>query len=342
MDKDGTPVITDVDQLAVGWLDDVLSRSGALETGGVSAFDSRSLGSENARIAKIALRYRSESSGALPAKLLLKMVSGDGDFGPSEVHYYARDYVDLAAAPIPRCYDARYSAERRSYHVLMDDLSDTHRNNWKIRPSAAYGRAVADALAALHAHRWGRQRLAAVGAALPDVAAVECYLSHIRPGLEPMLMAAKGEIDPIWGNVLREVFDRHPVAMVERTREPDGFCLVHGDVNPGNVLSPVDGAGATYLIDRQPFDWSLTVWLGASDLAYLMVHWWPASLRRRLEFSVLRHYHEALVRRGVGGYRGTGWCVTTGSAPSRASTSPPTGASSRRIASRCAGSGCRS
>ncbi len=89
--------------------------------------------------------------------------------------------------------------------------------------------------------------------------------------------------------------------MRERTRDGAGFTLVHGDVNPGNVLTPISGAGPVYLIDRQPFDWSLTTWLGASDIAYMIVHRWDTELRRELELPVLRHYHAALERRGVVG-----------------------------------------
>ena len=299
-----TTIITDPGQLTLARLDHVLARGGALTAGGLAAFASEPFGGDNSRVVRLALRYRPESTGERPPSLLLKMVGGDGAFGSSEVDYYARDYVGLADAPIPRCYDARYAAERGAYHLLLADLSETHRNNWEAPPTAAYGRAAADALAALHAHRWGPARLAAVGAALSGLAQIDRYLGHIRPGLEPMLDAARGEIEPGWGDVLRRVVERHPAAMRERTRDPEGFTLVHGDVNPGNVLSPVAGpaAGPTYLIDRQPFDWSLTVWLGVADVAYLMVHWWPTDLRRRLEMGVLQRYHDGLLRRGVAAY----------------------------------------
>ena len=92
--------------------------------------------------------------------------------------------------------------------------------------------------------------------------------------------------------------------MLDRTKRPEGFTLVHGDVNPGNILSPLEGDRPVYLIDRQPFDWSLTTWLGVSDLSYMMVHWWDPERRRELEMPVLREYHASLRRRGVCGY---GW-----------------------------------
>ena len=72
-------------------------------------------------------------------------------------------------------------------------------------------------------------------------------------------------------------------------------------MDPG-VQTPRAAAGPVYLVDRQPFDWSLTTWLGVSDVAYMMVHWWDTTLRRRWERPILHHYHDALTRRGVSGY----------------------------------------
>ena len=119
-----------------------------------------------------------------------------------------------------------------------------------------------------------------------------------------MLESAAGEIDESWRDTLEEIFEMHPPRMLERTKRREGFTLVHGDVNPGNILSPIQGHRPVYLIDRQPFDWSLTTWLGVSDVAYMMVHWWETERRRKLEIPVLKAYHTSLLRSGVTGY---GW-----------------------------------
>jgi hypothetical protein len=49
-----------------------------------------------------------------------------------------------------------------------------------------------------------------------------------------------------------------------------------------------------YFLDRQPFDWSLTYGVAASDLAYAMVPWWPEATMAACELAVLRRWHEAL------------------------------------------------
>jgi hypothetical protein len=54
--------------------------------------------------------------------------------------------------------------------------------------------------------------------------------------------------------------------------------------------------------DSRSFTWSLTTWLGVSDLSYLMVQYWSTDLRRDLELPVLRQYHRQLLANGVTGY----------------------------------------
>src|SRR5262249_16779205 len=102
-------VITDVGQVDAGWLTGVLARSGALASGRVVGFTVEPKENACSRSARIRLSYEDGSAGALPARLFLKICSGGSyEFGPSEVHYYARDYIGLADAPIPHCYDAQY------------------------------------------------------------------------------------------------------------------------------------------------------------------------------------------------------------------------------------------
>ena len=68
--------------------------------------------------------------------------------------------------------------------------------------------------------------------------------------------------------------------MIECTRDGNGFRLIHGDINPGNLLISHKGFDPIYIIDRQPFDWSLTTWLGVYNLSYFIVHWWDIDTRR--------------------------------------------------------------
>src|SRR5262245_30049794 len=132
-------VITSLAQVTTEWLTGVLANSGALTRGSVTAFDVDTGGGNWSKHAKLALRYVDGSQGALPQRLFLKMVKtdgGDGSFGPSEVTYYTRDYVDVEDALLVRCYDAAYSEAKQRYHLLLDDLSETHCAAYRKMPNS--------------------------------------------------------------------------------------------------------------------------------------------------------------------------------------------------------------
>lgn len=301
-------VITDPAQVTPEWLTDVLAAGGALDAGMVVAFETdagRGNWSSNVRLR---VRYSPEARGEQPERLFLKMVNTDlGDeesFGPSEVTYYTRDYVGVSDAPLVRCYHAAYSEARHRYHLLLDDLSDSHVSAGEKPPTLAYGEALAEGLAALHARWWGAARLAEAAAPIHDAAHILRFVAIAAPGMDYLIAGAGHLLEPHWPALLRDLFARHPAAMIARAADAEGFTLIHGDAGEYNILVPRQGDRPIYLIDRQPFDWSLTTWLGVYDLAYAMVIDWDTDRRRALEAPVLRHYHAELRRRGVGG---TSW-----------------------------------
>jgi hypothetical protein len=297
-------VVDDPRQVDAAWMEAALRTSGALDDGGVEAIELEpGSGRAWSRIMRIRVRYQEGSSGEQPERLLLKLCGAEGGvFGPSEVHYYNRDYIGIIDSPIPRCFDAVYLESPRRYHLLLEDLSDTHPNFDDREPTAAYAQALAVALATLHAHRWGVKRLNDIGLKLPEREDFSRYMAHVGKGLDPLLALAEGEIETSWPSRLRRMVAGLVDRYTMRADNPHGITKIHGDLNPGNILAPIEGAAPIYLIDHQPFDWSLTCWLGASDLVNVMVLWWDTSTRRNLEMSVLWWYHAALSARGVTDY----------------------------------------
>ena len=297
-------VRTDSDHVDAAWIEHTLHREGLIEAGSVASIDIDADAARTwSRIARIGVHYRDGATGRAPTRLLLKMCHGLGDaFGSSEVDYYRRDYCDAKDAPLPRCFDAAYADSPRRYHLLLEDLSATHSNADGVAPHGWYGRALAQSLAALHAHRWGEQRLLQLGQGLPTRDEIDRYVAHVSQGLEPMLALVEHRLPSAWPARLRALFDGLGAQLAqraERAQEPHGMTLVHGDLNPGNILVPRDRSGPVLFIDRQPFDWSLTRWLAVSDLVYAIVPWWRTSARRRLEPMVLAHYCESLRSRGI-------------------------------------------
>lgn len=298
-------VIADLEQVTPAWLTAVLSGSDALIHGAVAAFEVQTSRGNWSTNASLSLRYAPGSQGTLPAWLFLKMVNTDLDgeyFGPSEVTYYTRDYVGVENAPLVRCYGAAYSEEKHRYHLLLDDLSETHVEAAAKVPTLDYGLALAEGLAAMHARWWGAQRLAAAGAPIHNARHIRRFVEIAEPGAEHIIREFSAELEPHWPDLIRTLYARHPQAIIERTRDDNGYTLIHGDAGCTNILVPRNGDRPIYIIDRQPFDWSLTTWLGVYDLVYALVLDWDVEIRRRLEMQVLRRYHDQLSELGISGY----------------------------------------
>jgi hypothetical protein len=300
-------VITAVEQVTAQWLSAALADGRALTAGAVSGFDVDAGRGNWSANAVLRLRYTDDARGTLPARLFLKMVdagdsSDDEFFGRSEVTYYTRDYVDVEDAPIIRCYDAAFSGESRRYHLLLDDVSLTHVEAAEKEPTLEYGLALAEGLATLHARWWGASRLAQARATMHDAGHIRRFVAIAEPGAGHIIDHLSAELQPGWPDLIRALYALHPESLIRRTAEANGFTLIHGDAGYNNILVPRDGDRPLYIIDRQPFDWSLTTWLGVYDLAYAMVLDWPIELRRRLEIPVLQHYYQQLIHRGVETY----------------------------------------
>jgi len=298
-------VITSIDQVTAAWLTSALAHSGALTAGAVAAFDVSPGRGNWSTNALLQVRYVNGSEGTLPQRLFLKMVNvdlGDDSFGASEVTYYTHDYAGVAGAPLVRCHDAAFSEELQRYHVLLDDLSETHVEAEEKTPTLEYGLALAEGLAAMHARWWGTRRFTEAGAAMHNAAHIRRFIDISEAGVGPLLKRYKTELESHWPDAIHELYAKHPQALIERTRDDNGFTLIHGDTGEKNILVPRSGDRPIYIIDRQPFDWSLTTWLGVYDIAYAIVLDWEVETRRNLEIPILKRYHDQLVSHGVNGY----------------------------------------
>ena len=205
---------------------------------------------------------------------------GSETFGSSEVEFYAKDYTTLADAPLVRCYDAQFEASV-GYHVLLDDLSETHHNRRDAPPSLEYGLAVAEALGRMHRHHAGSQTV-------PDEAVWERYFAEIHPGVKPLERAT--------GRAFARRFEQNAQALRTRWANPIGQSLLHGDLNSTNILTPKNAESPVYFLDRQPFEWSLTYGLAVYDLAYFLILWWPEDVRAAHEAAILRRWFEAFAQ----------------------------------------------
>lgn len=276
----GAAVLSHPSQVTARWLETVLDRR-------VRSFECRSETSTWATHVRIVADVEGMPA---PSKLRVKLGSAKV-FGRSEVDYYLKTFIDLADAPLVRCHHA--AADDTHYHLLLDDLTDTHRNQDDVPVTEAYGRGLVESIARLQGHRWAPSP--------PEAAAIDASLRGPLAGLPVMLAAMEEGFTASERAKVAEVFDRLPQALVDRARDPAGFSWVHGDLNPGNILAPSNGAGRVLLIDYQPFGVTApSQQLAMSDLAYAMVLWWPEAARREFASRLVDHWYERLHPHGPG------------------------------------------
>lgn len=293
-------VIVNPEAVEPAWLTAVLTKAGALIDGEVLDVVCRTYDGNWSSNAFLTLQYSDDAVGECPKQLFLKTSS---DFGPSEVFYYTRDYIDVAAAPLVRCFDARYDEDQRCYHLLLEDLSTTHELVLHQPANLAYAEALADGFAAMHARWWGAERFTQIGETMPTADSVRGYVDEARPGLIHLRQHYSAEIGDENLDRIERFFAEHPDLLIERLSDERGFCLIHGDANPTNILVPRGALGPPiYLLDRQPFETSLTVFLGVYDITHAIVHRWERDNRRQLEVPLLRRFHRQLVANDVDNY----------------------------------------
>jgi hypothetical protein len=305
MGQDIKTVITSAEQITPEWLTHVLYHSNALTEGHVIASNMTITKRELSTSVKLNVTYSKDARGDRPIKLFLKMVTTDMEdefFGVSEVNYYTRDYINLKSAPLPRTYHAAYSEAQRCYHILMEDVSETHVTAGTKPPTLEYGLALVEAFAVMHSYWWGQNRLRMLNETIPDEYAIQRFVEMGRSGAEHILHACGDELKLHWAKAINTLYTDHPRLMVRRTQAESGFTLIHGDANHHNILVPKTGERPLYIVDRQPFDWSLTTWLGVYDIAYAVVLYWDVELRRQCEKPLLTHYWHCLSKHGVQNY----------------------------------------
>lgn len=240
----------------------------------VLAFDTAEEGSNWAKHIKVTVTTALGVTKAIRIKCVL-----GGTFSQSECDYYTKDYSAIVHPPFPNIYAAAYSPEK-GYFIVMDDLSDTHTDRKLLPPTRDHAFALVDALAALHRCHWE------CGMPPSDVQ-IEHYLKTVSAGAHSLATASG---DPGLLGRIGLVNDE----VRARWRNPKGMTLLHGDANPTNVLTPKGADGPVLLIDRQPFDWSLTYGPGVYDIAYATTLWWDSSFWMPLASELVAHWHAAI------------------------------------------------
>lgn len=252
----------------------------------------------------IRLRLAWEGAPDAPRALIFKSAPADrpgglADAGRSEVEFYTRVAAAMPQRLVPRCFDAVWQADTKAWHLLLEDLTDTHAaaTAWPLPPTLDECERIVAALARFHAAWWDDPRL---GVSVGHWADADAIKQHLRRSAEKFQTFADklgDRLSPERRALYEQFFAKAP-RLFARYHSRSNLSIVHGDAHVWNCFLPKDGGD-----DVRLFDWdSWRIGVASSDLSYMMaVHWYPER-RRRTERPLLDRYHAALVAHGVHGY----------------------------------------
>lgn len=311
--------ITDAGQVTPVWLTRALKREGVLSRGKVARIRQTSFSSVTSSISRLEVRYSDSAPRDAPRRLFLKCFVPDdsapglvekqlSDSGRREVEFYnvvAGHMTAMSAVPVVRCYDARYSPERRRAHILLADVSDTHSvPPWPLPPLRAQCEQAVDALARCHAFWWEDPRLGNGVGEVPGEAVVSALVRELEEKF-PRFVDFLGDRLP---TEKRKLYERYFASMLRRSfglqglvrvSERQAITLIHGDGNWWNFLYPRNpAAGRVYVIDWQAW----RVGVGTDDMVYLIGLNLDRERRHALETDLLKRYHGQLLEEGVDRY----------------------------------------
>ncbi|MGE0722789.1 MAG: aminoglycoside phosphotransferase [Alphaproteobacteria bacterium] len=284
-----------------GHLTQALRRAGALGAGQVaSVVAEASFATVLSHVFRLRLTFDGPAGGA-PGSLILKAGLPDRPGGPwrgglAEVAFY-RDVAPAAPAGlVPRCFEAEADPEAGTWHVLLEDLTDSHAvaTRWPLPPTEAQCAAIVEARARFHAAWWNDPRL---GASLGTSPALDAPPVRDFADRYARFQAEMGDrLSPRQRDLFERFLDALP-RLAERHRGAGRLTILHGDSHVWNCFLPRDGSD-----DVRLFDWDAwRIGIGTDDLAYMMaLHWYPPQ-RQAFERPMLDRYHAALAAAGVRG-----------------------------------------
>jgi hypothetical protein len=298
MPSEALPQAADVEHLT-----DALRRSGVLRDGRVRDVQVESSSQQFvSRVMRLRLAYEGTSDAPRTVILKIGLPKRRDDVwetGRREVEFYTRFAALTPTRLVPLCFDAAFEPDTKAWHILLEDLTDTHRiaTQWPLPPTMEDCKRMLGALARFHAGWWDDRRLGVSVGLFPDDKALNEVIEKSVRFYKNFADRLGDRLSPYRRDIYERFFAAAPLDLA-RLRSRRNLSIIHGDAHAWNYFVPLDGGD-----DVRLFDWdNWRIGLASTDLAYMMaVHWYPER-RRMMERPLLDHYHETLVVRGVQGY----------------------------------------
>jgi hypothetical protein len=253
---------------------------------------------------RLKLEYEGAAANA-PRHLYLKTGQPGGpgaamDSGRREVAFYTTVAPETPPGLLPRCFDAQAAPAGATWHLLLEDLTDTHfvASQWPLPPTVAQTEIIMRCRARFQAAWWDHPRLGDGVGNRPLDDEIDQWRVWLAKLYEDFADALGERLSPQRRMLYEKLFAEAP-RLMQRTRAWRHVTIVQGDAHVWNCFLPNDGAPEAPRL----FDWDAwQIAVGTEDLAYMIaMHWYP-DLRQRAELPLLDAFHGELLAHGVTGY----------------------------------------
>ncbi len=278
-------------------LTDALQRMGALKDGCVrDVVVEKSPAQFVSNIVRLRLTYDGAASG--PASLILKtgLPDGPSSGGKREVAFYTHVTPAMSGRFVPRCFEAFSDADTNAWHLLLEDLAETHFISapWPLPPKTEQCDSIVITRARFHAEWWDDPRLGEDVGAWPDT---DAYLRALDSQIVKFFDSMGERLSRERRDFFAQLLDAAP-RLFARYHSHRNMTVIQGDAHIWNNFLPHDGGE-----DVRIFDWdSWRINIGSTDLARMMAALWYPEQRCWRERQLLDRYHDTLVACGVKDY----------------------------------------
>ena len=297
--------ITNEDEITPEWLTGRLRMQGHLQRGKVAGVSFKHFKTFFSDIYRLEVSYSTDIQPRLPSKLLLKIPFPENraalNMGRDEVAVYRALWETMDDPPVVRCFDSVYSIASHRSHLLLADLSDTHfQPEVPVPPLRRHCELCVETLAQFHAFWWEHANLGATMGELFNEASLGELGNLLSRALSDFIEFMGDRLSVVRRRAYEHAIAILPLFWRRRLMSVEGNTLIHGDAHLWNFLHPKDALrGRAYLIDLGT---SNRIRPPTNDLAYMMALQWFPERRGLMEEALLRHYHAALLARGVKDY----------------------------------------
>lgn len=298
--------VTDVltpDAVSPEWLTQIL-RAGGHPEARVERFRWSAIGTgQTGKCIRLELEPAEAGEGT-PATLIGKVASDDALSRSSAVAMgiYAREvlfYRELAPRldiSVPRCYYAAIDDAGEDFLILMEDLHPARPGDQLAGCTAEVARTAALELVGLQAPSWCDEDLL-VRLREPEHGFFSDMHGLYNQMLPTFLKRFAAALEPEEADIIRRLGACRDAPLFQPMGRP--FCLEHRDYRLDNLLIDETAAGPRVVV----VDWQgLRVGRPLNDVALLIGGGLAPDLRREVEEDILRNYHAALLKAGVGDF----------------------------------------